>query len=273
MDWPIRGLLSTLLRACAGRWFGGVPAVAPVDGFGADRQGDGEGESDESVLRAPWVILVSMLSSGNGNGESDESVLRAPVGVAAELVEVRQLRVGAFDGPSQPRWGGGFARRGRHGHSRHCARSSLCSLIESRPRTPQHRSTSAVAQQRRSEWTCHSGLIWLNNPAHFDSAQRRPGCCASAGPDREALAVSVCRVGVCCSGPGWVQRGEMPNPPRPAGLGCSAAEGYVLGFAVGVLHGEFPAGSAGDLGAASGVNLLVIPGDVGRCRTRRCQPG
>ena len=92
----------------------------------------------------------------------------------------------------------------------HCARSSLCSLIESRPRTPQHRSTSAVAQQRRSEWTCHSGLIWLNNPAHFDSAQRRPGCCASAGPDRETLAVSVLT-------------------PVGAGLGCSAAPRYVFG--------------------------------------------
>ena len=111
----------------------------------------------------------------------------------------------------------------------HCARSSLCLLIESRPRTPQHRSTSAVAQQRRSEWTCHSGLMWLNNPAHFDPAQRRLGCCASAGPDREALAVGVCRVGVCCSGPGWVQCGEMPNPPMPAGLGCSAAQGSVFG--------------------------------------------
>jgi len=105
----------------------------------------------------------------------------------------------------------GFARRSRHGHSRQCARSSVCSLIGSRPRTPQHRSTPAVAQR----------LTALRFRL-FDAAQRRPGCCASAGPDREALAVSVCRVGVCCSGPGWVQCGEMPNPPMPAGLGCSA---------------------------------------------------
>ena len=113
----------------------------------------------------------------------------------------------------------------------HRARSSPCLLIEPRRRTPQHRSTSAVAQQHRSEWTCHSGLIRLNNPAHFDPAQRRPGCCASAGPDREALAVSVCRVGVCCSGPGWVQCGEMPNSPRPAGLGCSTTQEHLPGFA------------------------------------------
>ncbi|MCY4630960.1 MAG: hypothetical protein OXE75_08785, partial [bacterium] len=61
--------------------------VAPVVGFGADRRGDGEG--------------------GLGG-----SVLGAPVGVAAELAEVRQPRVGAFDGPSQRRWGGGFVRGG-----------------------------------------------------------------------------------------------------------------------------------------------------------------
>ena len=41
-------------------------------------------------------------------------------------------------------------------------------------------------------------------------------------------------------------------------LVCSAAQGYVLGFVVGVLHGEFAAGSAGDLGAAFGVVLLVV---------------
>ena len=52
------------LRTCAGRWLGGVPAVAPVDEFGADQQGDGEGELGESVLGAP-------------------------VGVAAESAEVR----------------------------------------------------------------------------------------------------------------------------------------------------------------------------------------
>ena len=80
-----------------------------------------------------------------------------------------------------------------------------------RRRGPAHRSTSAVAQR----------LTALRFRL-FDPAQRRPGCCASAGPDREALAVGVCRVGVCCSGPGWVQCGEMPNPPMPAGLGCSA---------------------------------------------------
>ena len=41
-----------------------------------------------------------------------ESVLGVPVGVAAELSEVRQPRVGAFDGPSHPEWGGGFVLGG-----------------------------------------------------------------------------------------------------------------------------------------------------------------
>ena len=42
-----------------------------------------------------------------------ESVLGAPVGVAAELPEVRQRRVGAFDGPSLAEREAGSALGGR----------------------------------------------------------------------------------------------------------------------------------------------------------------
>ena len=69
------------IRTCADRCSCGAPAVSPVDEFGCEQQGDGQRELGESVLGSA-------------------------VGVAAQLPEVRQPRVGSLDGPAQPEWDG-----------------------------------------------------------------------------------------------------------------------------------------------------------------------
>jgi hypothetical protein len=68
--------MSALIRASADRRSGWAPAVSPVDELGGEEQGDGEADLGKAV--------------------PDGSV-----GVAAELPEVRQPRVGALDRPPQ----------------------------------------------------------------------------------------------------------------------------------------------------------------------------
>jgi len=155
---------TTALRACAVRWLGGVRAVAPVDEFGADQRGDGEG----------------------GLGES---VLGAPVGVAVELAEVRQPRVGAFDGHRSPDGVVVLCVAAPGGRRRAQTTSSVPASVHARglwrchsrgPGAGSARRRAVPDPRRRRRWGSQGSVVAVRavgRPAHRDArpvTQQRP---------------------------------------------------------------------------------------------------